>query len=1193
MRKWTIYAALVLISWGCDKSRPTTPGPECTLDVHCSGATPFCHQESCVQCFEATQCECHEVCDNQICVPLGAQFAASSGYEANAHGIWQGTTTDNDYTFVSICESDNDCSIGQLCNPLTKGCVEAATYQTSCSEVSPTCPSGQDCALTLTPAICLPTALCQSQSNCCHSEDYICDAIGGNTGLCVPTQNECTPPEVTSTCPFLPREKGGQCNGFDCCSDGEFCSHIGTCVQCVCDADCDQGLATQGVKCYLPTNTCKSNDYCKNSSECLTSQSCDLSNETCKPTCTADTQSVICNSTEFCDTTLSVCKPLTDLPCTADSWEPNSTSAEALSTPSVLSLPALNASATLTGFSLCSGDTDWYTLSLEAGDRLTITGAGIGDVQGLLDIFGPDAVTSIAAQGYFGNSIVSLDFVANVTQTHYLRVSTNSTAEGFYTLTLAYSTGTACADTIEATTTNNTPATATLAYDHTSPTAPSGCTLSSAGDTYIIICDNQMTICAGDVDYYRIHADTGSSLDVRLDNFSGNLDLALYGPFADTQSINATTALVESATSDAVESVNTTSRSANYYLAKVFGRAGSNSAYDIQIQITEPAAACAEDPFDQIAAGSSTPTPATLIVDPAGLNDTSSDATQIALVSGQSLSPHNSAMTLCKGDADWYQLGKDSSGVFANLDANQRVVVNLTLATGSAQGVLALSGGTDPANLSPATFNAATSKYISTIALTAADTAYYLKVEGSQQNTAALSYELSMELQTPGACDEDILGDTNTGRNDNPQAAFVLSPNDGWPQAVDESNLYTAQNADILSLCPGNDDWYRIVAPASTQVLVWVEYDPTVADISLTLYDASVASIATDTAGTLPLAGKLAISQHAGRGYQFVRGYHSGSDHYIALSNLTGWPLLDYKLGVQFVSETCVEDGSEENDTYDTPSALILTRTSYNTQLERGVLNPLAICSADADERDFYSVGLESGDLVNARVHYNPNAGGLDLKLHAPGAAGQNGSLATATDDAVAGSTGLLEIEHTADAAGDYILRVLSQETSPSQYYALEAEVTRACVDDTFEPSPPAEIGTSLSYASSTTAKEMTLCYDEDWFKVTVPNATNDVTICLQYDAEKIDLLLAVYGGVADDTSAHPEPTGAALVKSEDRDGDQRVLLDRSGDNSEKSYYIRAYPSFTPAPDPFYPPFPYNEPYQLWIIEGDESCPPP
>src|SRR5688572_17726674 len=97
---------------------------ECRDDEDCSGDKPYCAQKTniCVACTKTDQCDCHEICADEICVALGADDPAQAN---NAHGMWEGVPGQPAYTYKGVCLSDDQCDIGQICNPLTGGCIVA------------------------------------------------------------------------------------------------------------------------------------------------------------------------------------------------------------------------------------------------------------------------------------------------------------------------------------------------------------------------------------------------------------------------------------------------------------------------------------------------------------------------------------------------------------------------------------------------------------------------------------------------------------------------------------------------------------------------------------------------------------------------------------------------------------------------------------------------------------------------------------------------------------------------------------------------------------------------------------------------------------------------------------------------------------------------------------------------------------
>ena len=228
---------LALCITGC---RPAgEESEECQTDNDCPTALARCVENVCVECVEAQDCECFEVCvEGNTCEALGA----SNPNEApNAHGNWIGSPGNEDYIFVDRCLEDSDCSLGELCNTATGGCVLAADYPESCSSDldCPRGPEGEILSCDTARSLCLPAAKCEDNQQCCDRSGVVCSQT---QGLCLPLQDECTPTpgdELESTCPLSPQT--------DECPDGLFCSNDGQCVQCQCDDDC----GSPALKCRI------------------------------------------------------------------------------------------------------------------------------------------------------------------------------------------------------------------------------------------------------------------------------------------------------------------------------------------------------------------------------------------------------------------------------------------------------------------------------------------------------------------------------------------------------------------------------------------------------------------------------------------------------------------------------------------------------------------------------------------------------------------------------------------------------------------------------------------------------------------------------------------------------------------------------------------------------------------------------
>lgn len=525
-----LVALSILTTLAC---RPRSGGQSklCTTSEDCPTNASQCAPDGlCVPCITAAHCDCHEQCIDSACAPLGASAPHQT---LNAHGNWTGTPGTTNYIYKNACEVHDDCGIGQICNPLTRGCITASLFAQTCdpqdNDTCPLGPQGETLVCDATSQRCLPSPTCLLTHNCCTQDNLVCDT---SANICRAIADECTPPaELTSTCPFLPKDQ-------DTCLTGNFCSEAGTCVQCTCDADCGSD-SSPSLKCHLPTSTCKPLDYCSVPSDChQPSQSCDTQNNTCAPACSEATATADCGADFFCHPEDKVCRSKSELPCSNDAFYPNRSAATAAN----LTLPALNQTSLETDLSVCDGDSDWFQLSLQAGERVAITmSSPSASMSATYSIISPDGL-SVLADGILSPAASRLlSFTANRTRGYFLRVTPTENSEGFYSLSIALSQGQICADPFEASAHNDTPASATLLFNESTSTAPSECLLETSPPIAFIRCAaDQLTLCIGDVDYYKVTLDQPSDLEFTIKDYAGELNLLVYGPFTESEAFDST-----------------------------------------------------------------------------------------------------------------------------------------------------------------------------------------------------------------------------------------------------------------------------------------------------------------------------------------------------------------------------------------------------------------------------------------------------------------------------------------------------------------------------------------------------------------------------------------------------------------------------------------------------------------------------
>ncbi|MBJ81055.1 MAG: hypothetical protein CMH60_07040 [Myxococcales bacterium] len=1107
----------------------------CQVDTDCKDAgKPYCNASvgECVECFTQDQCDCHQICDQNVCSYLGASDVAQKN---NAHGLWQGTPGQANYTNIGRCDDSAACGFGEVCNPFTGNCVVAADYQDTCGP-NKDCPNGQTCDSTTQK--CFPAALCKTDHNCCGYEDFSCDT-GAN--LCVELKFDCTPPSSpSSTCPLEPRIE-------DECSPGLYCSMQGTCVQCTCDSDCnpESGLPV----CDADTGRCVSENFCDEASDCnQPTESCDTVASVCKAYCADDND---CAATEMC-TEDNVCKALAEIPCEEDAYEDNDT----LETAYSLEAPELNSSQTLSDLTLCEGssedDEDWFSMTLENGDKITVTPNNLSGVSAYIKAYGSDGETEIASAYVGSYSTDNLEFTANYDGIYYIRVDL-SYNEGFYELAIARTQGEACEDSAEDESTNNTVATVTALNPSSGTT--SACTLTGTiGDAHSLECD--YTLCVGDVDYYSIEVHNGATLLVEMleSTFTGDLKLNLYGPYFAGEDLS-TELSSDSSDTTGDEEVTDSPRPGATYVLKVSRYSGSATDYTLNISVTN-GPTCSEDTWDGEAAGAAA---GAVLSDAAGLNDLFSGATEVALDASTSVG----SLSLCSGDKDWYKLGLDSSGTLAAFAADKRIVAELTnVDPAGADITLALGKAED--NMAYGSQSTASPVRKAVVPLTEAVN-YYAYVEADSDE--AVSYELSLALEEPPACSADS-SDT-AASNGTPATATALAP------ALNASTAVADQN-----LCLGDDDWYKVSLPdgsTSATVIATVTFDASEDAVGIVLFDATVATETELTQGTPPTTGHIYTSNFAHSGNQTVSGVVSG-DAYIMVYNASGWPVLDYDLEVSVNPASCGgDDYDPDNFDCDNAAALTLNPSTYDSQVYVTYMDKLMACEDEDAEDDWYSVALSPGDQLSAYVYRDNNVpGNLDFYLRGL----KDDTCPTSSIDydwdSSYSTKEYLEVTYdvpTDGQGGDYFLEIQPWYTGWSsnengKYYSLEVAVRKACVDDAYEPATEAApYALSYSAGSEISQQSHAMCHKSDFFTISV-DAAASATVCLAFTHSAGDIDLSV-----------TDSAGAGSVSLGTSDTEKVVVTNSDGD--AKTYTIKAFAKSGTV----------NSSYTLSVLDGSVACP--
>ena len=597
--------------------------PECQSDLDCSGSTPVCLEERCVECVVATDCECYEICsDENMCSPLGA---TTDNEAPNAHGNWSTAPSSPDYSFLDYCTEDSQCSLGELCNAATGGCVLAADYPESCAsdDDCPRGPLGETLSCDLERSLCLPAAKCVDDQQCCGRSNVVCSQT---QGLCLPIQDECTPTpsdELESTCPLAPRSTEG-------CADGLFCSNDGQCVQCQCDEDC----GSPALKCRVYDGTCVSNSYCEQNADCGDNEVCKTDVNECVASCDP---SIVdsCPPQSFCDPDTLYCRNNSERPCVEDSASPNHTLDDAM--PLSLSFD----SDYVNEFALCDTKSDYFELEFTDASELQIFISADERLEIIYNLLGADDQT-IVASGFVGELGAELLRTTIPTATkRLLEVIPLNQTEGFYSLNISTSPARSC-EALNESVSNDTSASATSLWNEV---LDQGCTETTVeGQTSFNCPLNHFNLCPGDLDYYRWDVPANSVTRLAVSSSTESIEPRVQGPVVDL--VNSAPTLTPLQDELGLSVYEFRDRNPATYFVVISDPTSREGLYTLSGEVYS--SECTEDSFDQASAATSNLEYA--IEDADGLNDET--PTQIFMTEGETQLPIN----ICVNDIDRFSL---------------------------------------------------------------------------------------------------------------------------------------------------------------------------------------------------------------------------------------------------------------------------------------------------------------------------------------------------------------------------------------------------------------------------------------------------------------------------------------------------------------------------------------------------------
>jgi hypothetical protein len=268
------------------------------------------------------------------------------------------------------------------------------------------------------------------------------------------------------------------------CAPGQVCA-AGRCSDCASDLDCPGSLV-----CNLDRLQCSFDGEvrCLSDRDCAVGQVCNRATGSCTlppPPCSSSED---CLAEQRCELASGRCLLRA---CQPDRYEPNGDASRG---------PLLGPGEYL-GLTLCDFEEDWYALALTRGDRLSV----FVDADPLLEA----TITSRLLDGAgrtLASGALSVDWVMSEEAVFFLAVRSSDPFVP-YGLRLAVTHATPCdADALEA---NDTPAAATP-VTATTTLAP-------------------LTLCAGDVDLFRLEVPAGQGVRVTMEYVptEGVIDLRL------------------------------------------------------------------------------------------------------------------------------------------------------------------------------------------------------------------------------------------------------------------------------------------------------------------------------------------------------------------------------------------------------------------------------------------------------------------------------------------------------------------------------------------------------------------------------------------------------------------------------------------------------------------------------------------
>ncbi len=424
-------------------------------------------------------------------------------------------------------------------------------------------------------------------------------------------------------------------------------------------------------------------------------------------------------------------------------------------------------------------------------------------------------------------------------------------------------------------------------------------------------------ICSADPDWLVLrNVPLGSQIRARLDfvHVLGDLNLELYRA-------GGTAPLATSASATDLESiVYDASYGGDYYL-RIVGRSTDANVYTVRAEVRPGVVRCADDSLES--------------------NDTPLTATATG---GLTMYPAN--LSLCAGDEDWFRV---------HLRAGDAVTADIGFEANADLELKLYPGNITSRSASPLRASNGTNRreWVAFRSFTTSD--YLVRVHGHNAQVAS-PYQLRLKVEPPFLCQPDPVDVQGRG-NDRPTAFdFGLPP----------------VHRDDLTLCFGDQDWYRLFVQGGFVNVLKLSYLQQDAILDFELYDQGGAQLFT-TAGQPPSDSREVQINVPGFGFGviFVRVVNGGgfeSPYHLSLDLI---PIF-----------SCNPDRAEFNDTRPLASA-VASSTISPIQVDNLSLCASVRSPANVGDEDWFELKPPvAGARVRANIEFTQ--GDLSLELFSP-----------------------------------------------------------------------------------------------------------------------------------------------------------------------------------------------------------------